>query len=192
MPGERERCMSRESNQLEHQPEMRSSDGLRAAMQRARIALAERSDAELDLRGAELARLEMLRDALQPTFAELSDDAEHFVCAIAPEPTPRLWLDVTAHVRMVDRETYRLVAETLSGPIILFESKGINEITGSVTDYLAHRRLQRQRALASWPPAVRALDRDRWRGRIVGLAFLAGLCAGGLGALVLALALGGG
>mgnify|MGYP003338141517 CR=1 FL=1 len=44
-----------------------------------------------DLRDAELARLELLNEALDPLFAEIPPDVELFDRGISRGDTPRLW-----------------------------------------------------------------------------------------------------
>ena len=51
---------------------------LKAAIRRARIEEAERSAVASDMRAAELARLEMLRDALVPVYAQLPTGLDVF------------------------------------------------------------------------------------------------------------------
>src|SRR5437764_1425995 len=73
---------------------------LKDAMRQARIELAERSGVVVDLRDAELARLELLNQALDPVYAEIPEGAELFERGIAEGDTPRLWIDMIAHVAM--------------------------------------------------------------------------------------------
>ncbi|MGH6784568.1 MAG: hypothetical protein ACREBP_08100 [Sphingomicrobium sp.] len=69
-------------------------------MREARIEAAERTGVVVDLRDAELARLELLDEALDPLFAEISAEVELFDRGISRGDTPRLWLDAIAHVEM--------------------------------------------------------------------------------------------
>src|SRR4029079_2675970 len=51
---------------------------LKALIRRAKLDNAERSSVVAELRGAELARLELLRDALAPVFAQVPAEIELF------------------------------------------------------------------------------------------------------------------
>src|SRR6185369_12904259 len=76
------------------------SPTLKDAVRDARIEAAERSGVVVDLRDAEVARLELLNDALNPLFADVPKDVELFDRGISKGETPRLWVDVIAHVEM--------------------------------------------------------------------------------------------
>src|ERR1700756_4138763 len=92
------------------------SHGLKEALRKARIDSAERSGVVVDLHDAEVARLELLSEALGPLFAEIPPEIDLFDRGISRGDTPRLWLDAVAHVAM-DREkrVYRLVQDTRYG-----------------------------------------------------------------------------
>src|ERR1700688_955300 len=80
------------------QPE--APNALKDAVREARIEAAERSGVVVDLRDAELARLELLNDALDPLFKQIPDNVELFDRGISGGDVPRLWIDVIAHVEM--------------------------------------------------------------------------------------------
>lgn len=123
---------------------------LNDALRRARLNEAERSDVVLDLREAEAARLELLNDRLSDLFEEIPPGTDLLECALIPGSPPRLWIDVLAYVVMGrDKRTYRFVKETRYGPKVILETLNVDEMTQSVTDYVAHRLLERERALAS-------------------------------------------
>jgi hypothetical protein len=125
---------------------------LRAAMHRARIEAAERTGVVVDMRDAELARLELLNEALEPLFAEVPPQVEIFDRAISRGDTPRLWIDVVAHVVMGrDKRAYRFVQDTRYGRKVHAESHEIDDIVAAVTDYVARRLVERERALADDP-----------------------------------------
>ena len=155
---------------------------LKDAVREARIESAERAGVVVDLRDAEQARLEILNEALDPIFADVPDDVELFDRGISRGDTPRLWIDVVAHVAMGrDKRMYRFVQDTRYGRKILAESFETDEIAEAVTHYVAHRLLERERAFTEDAGAfarrsqrdVRALRRSR-RMRAV-RAFLFGL-----------------
>ena len=71
----------------------KAKPSLATAMRRARIEDAERSDVVAELRGAELARLEMLKDALEPVLAQVP--AERRGTLVARPTAPGVWsLDI--------------------------------------------------------------------------------------------------
>jgi hypothetical protein len=157
---------------------------LRDALRQARIESAERTGVIVDLRDAEIARLEMLNEALDPLFAEIPDNIELFDRGIARGDPPRLWIEVIAHVDMGrDKRTYRFVQDSRYGRKILSESADINEIVEAVTKYVACRIIERERALAAderplrIDPARDARFRRRARWRAI-RAFIFGLLLG--------------
>ncbi|TCT13586.1 hypothetical protein EDC22_101456 [Tepidamorphus gemmatus] len=123
---------------------------LRAALRRARQTEAERSDVIVDLREAEIARLELLQDALSDVFDEIPEGTDLLECALIPGTPPRLWIDVLAHVVMArDKRTYRFLKDTRHGRQVILETTSIDEMANRVTDYVAHRLIERERALES-------------------------------------------
>ncbi len=73
---------------------------LREALRQARIEAADRTGVVVDLRDAEVARLEILNDALDPLFNEIPGQIDLFDRGISQGETPRLWIDIVAHVVM--------------------------------------------------------------------------------------------
>lgn len=133
-------------------PRPRSS-GLTGALRRARIESAERSDVIIDLRGAELTRLEMLREHLEPVFAEVPADCDLFDPGIAPGERPRLFIDMVSFVELGrDRRTYQLMQDSRLGRTVIAESERIDVMVRAVTDYMARRLIEREKALASIVP----------------------------------------
>lgn len=63
---------------------------LRDALLRARIEAADRTGVVVDLRDAEVARLEILNDGLDPLFAQVPDQIDLFDRGISQGDTPRL------------------------------------------------------------------------------------------------------
>src|ERR1700756_5586526 len=93
---------------------------LRDALHKARIEAADRTGVVVDLRDAEVARLEILNEALDPLFAQVPDNVDLFDRGISQGETPRLWIDVVAHVLMGrDKRLYRLVQDTRYGRKVL-------------------------------------------------------------------------
>ncbi len=144
-------------------PEPKSDDSppgpLRQALRQARIESAERTGTVVDLRDAELARLELLNDALDPLYAEIPSDLDLFDRGVSRGDPPRLWIDPIAHVHMGrDKRTYRLVQDTRYGRTVIAESTEVADLAEAVTAYVARRMLERERALAA-DPSPAAADR---------------------------------
>ena len=119
------------------------------ALRQARIEAADRTGVVVDLRDAEVARLEILSEALDPLFSEIPDSIDLFDRGISRGDPPRLWVDVVAHIVMGrDKRTYRFVQDTRHGRIVLAESNEVPPIVDAVTDYVARRIIEREHALA--------------------------------------------
>jgi hypothetical protein len=160
----------------ETRPDEKPPQRLRDALRQARIESAERTGVIVDMRDAEVARLEILDEALEPLFKEIPDSMELFDRGIARGDTPRLWIDVVAHVDMGrDKRTYRFVQDTRYGRKVLAESAETQEIVDGVTKYVARRIIERERALAADErPLMQDPVRDRrWRRKMRWRAFRA-------------------
>jgi hypothetical protein len=131
---------------------------LRDALRQARIEAADRTGVVVDLRDAEVARLEILNEALDPLFAQIPNTVDLFDRGISQGETPRLWIDVVAHVLMGrDKRIYRFVQDTRFGRIVIAESHDIAAIVDAVTDYVARRMIEREHALVATPMAAPAV-----------------------------------
>jgi len=123
-------------------------NALKEAVRDARIEAAERSGVVVDLRDAELVRLELLNDALDPLFKEIPDNVELFDRGVSRGDVPRLWVDVIAHVEMGrDKRQYRFVQDTRYGRAVLAESYEVPVMLHEITRYVARRLVERERAL---------------------------------------------
>jgi hypothetical protein len=123
---------------------------LKAAIRRARVEEAEHSEVLAELRGAELARLEMLQEALEPVLAEVPQDVDLFDVGVTPGAHPRLFIDMIGFVEMGrDRRLYRFLQDTRHGRVKLAESEKIETMVKAVTDYIARRLVEREKALAA-------------------------------------------
>jgi hypothetical protein len=130
---------------------------LRDALRQARIEAADRTGVVVDLRDAEVARLEILNEALDPLFVQIPEKVDLFDRGISQGDTPRLWIDVVAHVLMGrDKRMYRFVQDTRFGRIVLAESHEVPVIVDAVTDYVARRLIEREHALVATPAAAPA------------------------------------
>ncbi|MBV9556850.1 MAG: hypothetical protein JO254_07200 [Pseudolabrys sp.] len=160
---------------------------LREAVHAARIEAAERTGVVVDMRDADVARLELLNDELDKIFTEVPSGIDLFDRGISRGDTPRLWLDAVAHVAMGrDKRMYRFVQDTRYGRTVLAESYEIPAVVRAVTNYVARRLVERERALAEGPAdtsdatqQVALKGRRRWGAM---RAFLLGLIVG-IGAL---------
>src|SRR3974390_3545710 len=153
---------------------------LRDALRQARIEAADRAGVVVDLRDAELARLEILNEALDALFAQLPDNVDLFDRGISQGETPRLWIDVVAHVLMGrDKRLYRLVQDTRYGRKVLAESHDVPAIVAAVTDYIARRMVEREQALATTVTEPEAEGKPRRRGGFwtFALGFIVGAAA---------------
>jgi hypothetical protein len=165
---------------------------LKEAMRRARIELAERSAVIVDMRNAEIARLELLDEALDPIFAEIPPHIELFDRGVVPGDPPRLWIDMISHVVMGrDKRVYRFVQDTQYGRRILAESGEIGEIVEAVTRYVARRLVERERMLEGDSALIAhdvLADATRRRRRLwrLSLAFVVGLAVGAASLLAIA------
>lgn len=165
---------------------------LEKALWEARIAQAERSDAVGGLHTGETARLALLDDALKGLRADLPEDSDQFDFALVPGNPPRLWIDMVAFVTMDrDRKTYLFMRDTQHGRQTVAQSTEPGVIASKITDYVAHRMVERERALAGqFPEAAPARSEPaagdaetrarRFSMRALVLVFILGLALGAL------------
>ncbi|MEI2383601.1 hypothetical protein [Breoghania sp. JC706] len=123
---------------------------LREAMRKVRLAEAERTDVIIELQETERARLDILREELEGVSKELPEDDEQFMLQVVPGNPPRMWVDVTSHVVIArDRRTYRFVKDTRLGRTVLLETDSAHAMADCITEYVAERMIDRERALES-------------------------------------------
>ena len=133
-------------------------------MHQARVEAAERTSVVVDLRDAEVARLELLSEALDPLFAEIPSEAELFDRGLSRGDTPRLWIDAVAHIAMGrDKRLYRLLHDTRVGRRVLAESYEIPDMVRAVTSYVARRLVERERALEEDPEFIMRVGKQEAR-----------------------------
>ncbi len=152
---------------------------LRDALRQARIEAADRTGVVVDLRDAEVARLEILNEALDPLFLQVPEQVDLFDRGLSQGETPRLWVDSVAHVLMGrDKRIYRFVQDTRFGRIVLAESHDVSAIVEAVTSYIARRMVERERALAvALEPTSKTEKRKRSRFWPFALGFVLGAAA---------------
>ena len=120
------------------------------AVRRARLEVAERSNAVHDLRMAEQSKLEALRDVLKPVLHALPREADLFDHGLVPGDRPRFYVDMIAFVEMSrDRRSFRFLMDTPDGRKLLGESDDVQVMANAVTNYLGRRLVERERAIAS-------------------------------------------
>src|SRR3974390_87761 len=148
-----------------------SPSQLKEAIHQARVEAAERTNVIVDLRDAELARLELLNEALNPLFADVPPDVDLFDRGVSRGEAPRLWIDAVAHIAMGrDQRLYRFLHDSRIGRRVLAESHEIPDMVQAVTTYVARRLVERQRALEADPDLLAPLSNKmvphyRWRRR---------------------------
>lgn len=134
---------------------------LREALRRARAEAAEQTDVVVGLRHAEIARLALLHEELEPVFAQTPREVDIFDLGLVPGDRPRLFVDMVSFVEMArDKRTYRFMRDGRYGRSTIAESDRVDPIVEAVTAYVARRLIERERLLA---------DDDR----LAGLASLA-------------------
>ena len=135
-----------------------------------------------------MARLEILNEALDPLFAQIPERVDLFDRGISQGDTPRLWIDVVAHVLMGrDKRIYRFVQDTRFGRIVIVESHDVAAIVNAVTDYVARRMIEREHALVATPapePEPVVIEKPRRGGFWI---FVLGFIAGAVALFALAL-----
>ena len=156
-------------------------------MHQARVEAAERTSVVVDLRDAEVARLELLNEALDPLFAEIPAEVDLFDRGISRGETPRLWIDAVAHVAMGrDKRSYRFLHDSRIGRHVIAELHEIPDIVQAVTDLCgappdrtaagARRQIPICLAQAAPKEAERYRRRRRWRAfGALALGFLIGV-----------------
>ncbi len=174
---------------LEHGKRLGGGQGVRDAIRKARTIQAERTDVIVELQAAEVARLEVLAEELESVFAEIPNAGDQFECSLVPGNPPRLWIDMVSYVAMAgDKHTYKFVRDSRSGRKVLVESAEIQDLKSTITDYVAHRVIERERALEAGDGFGDTVMRGHG-GLTLGLSFLAGICVGVIAVFMLALAL---
>jgi hypothetical protein len=163
----------RDNDRRERDPGRADSPSLKAAVRRTRIEIAAHSEAVDDLRRAEIARLELVEEALRAIIDQAPHSVDLFDLGIARGEKPRLFLDVIAFVDLgPDRRTYRFLQNTRYGRVLIAETASLERIVAAMTNYVARRLIEREQALASdWrggggaaegQSAVRTEPRGEW------------------------------
>jgi hypothetical protein len=123
---------------------------LAMAMNQARMELADREGVKSEARTYGAARLETLRKKLAPLYAAIPRDVEMFDLGLVAQDRPRLFIDIIAFIEMNrDQTAYRFLQETRAGRVTLAETGDDKVIIDHVTQYVARRLVERERALAA-------------------------------------------
>ncbi len=121
---------------------------LKQALDEAKNREADRNDVVVDLKLAERARLDLLAEELRPIFNEIDDSDERFDFALTKGERPRLWIDMTSFVAMGhDKRQYRFLKDTRMGRIVLAETDNKDKAADIISQYVAEKVLERERAL---------------------------------------------
>lgn len=121
---------------------------LAKAMDRVKTDLADRGDVVAEMKQAAHTKLELLAKDLQPVFKGLPKDSDQFEFALTNGENARLWIDMTSFVRMGrDRRVYEFIKDTRLGRTILLSGTDKAKIGEAVTNYVAERVLERERAI---------------------------------------------
>lgn len=163
---------------------------LREAIRKVQLGEVERSDVVVELQDTERARLDMLADEMKDVFKEIPEDDDQFTLQIAAGSTPRFWIDATSHVVVAgDRRTYRFVKDTRLGRTVILETAEIDDMADCLTEYIAERILEREKALegdwlnnrlreAAGNSAQESADKRKFSWPAFGVSFLAGMAVG--------------
>jgi hypothetical protein len=123
---------------------------LAMAMNQARMELTDREGVKSEARTYGAARLETLRKKLAPLYAAIPRDVEMFDLGLVAQDRPRLFVDIIAFIEMNrDQTAYRFLQETRAGRVTLAETGDDKVIIDHVTQYVARRLVERERALAA-------------------------------------------
>jgi hypothetical protein len=125
---------------------------LAMAMSRARAEFGDREGVKAEAKGYAVAKLEALRRKLAPLYAAIPRDVELFDLGLVSQEKPRLYVDIISFIEMNrDQTAYRFLQETRAGRATLAETGEDGAMIEHVTDYVARRLVERERALTTGP-----------------------------------------
>ena len=123
---------------------------LTAAIRAARLEEAERSQVVGDLRSGEMARLDLLREAIEPVLSQVPVEIDMFDIGLVAGERPRLFVDMISFIEMGrDKRTYRFLQDTRHGRVLVAENEGLGAMVEAITRYIARRLVEREKILAS-------------------------------------------
>lgn len=125
-----------------------SSHSLRDAIREVRIKEAQTIDDAAERRSSELARLEILKAALEKVFDEIPKSDDRFELALVPSFPARLWIDMFTSVAMDEASRiYRLIRNGRQGRRVLAETSDVSEMAERVVEYIARQIIERERQM---------------------------------------------
>ncbi len=134
---------------------------LSKSMERIKSQQADRDDVVVELNQSQLTRLELLARDLQSVFDQVPEENDQFEFALTKGETPRLWIDMSTHVRMgALPHQYELVKDTRMGRTIMAATTDKERIGQVVTDYIADKILERERLIEGEWVAMSGYDFD--------------------------------
>ena len=155
-----------------------AQDVLDASLHEARLKQSAHHDAVSAIRDAQTLRLQVLHDELAPLVRARPETAAFIDLTLIHGDPPRLWIDLTSYVTTApDPRTFRLVQDTKEGQNILLETANRSEMHKKVTEFIAHRTVQRQRELPQ-AAANHPVARGRYTTPALILAWLTGVSFG--------------
>lgn len=165
-------------------------DQFTQALKTARLAEAAHVDALLNVKEARGLRLAALRESLLPKLAG-HPMAEGFAeLTLQPGETPRLWIDLISSVVVEpDTRSFRLEQDRDGRRELLHETTDLDEMSGVVLKYIAHRVIAREKLAAS----VATPGQDSVQGYNLGemvYVWFTGAALGVLALLIVAILLG--
>ncbi len=154
---------------------------LEAALRDARASDADYLDSRAKVSDLRFLRLDALREEIAKILGQEKGAEDLFSLNALPGDPPRLIIDAASHVVMEpDPRTYTFILDGPEARQVLCETDERREIESKVTEYIAHRILEQQRAAGTGPVAAKP---DKAGGSGVGalLGFwLTGVIMGGL------------
>ena len=163
---------------------------LTKALREARLAVASKLDATLDLADARALRLDALRAELLPHVESNADARALFNLNVQAGATPKLWLDLISSVVMEpDPRTFRLLQDHNSGREMLFETTVMKEMSAYIVKYFAHRMIAHEKLVRAASPMLEKLPKTY---SVVDLIYvwITGAIVGILGLLIAAMLMG--
>ena len=127
-------------------------------IRRVKSRQADQSDVVVDMKEAELARIQLLGEALESVASEIPSGHDQFEFAVSKGEPPRYWVDMTTFVAMgSDKRTYRLLKDTRLGRTVLAESGDKSDIAKHITEYVAEQILEKQKLFEGERLSVKAM-----------------------------------
>lgn len=138
--------------------ESREQRSLKQEIINTKNRLADERDVVVDMKEAELARVELLAADLAPLLDEIDEADERFDFGISRGKSPRLWIDMTAFIAMGhDKRSYRFLKDTRMGRIVLAETGDREKMADIVSQYVAEKVIERERMIEGEWQSVKEL-----------------------------------